>query len=68
LSWFENLPEDERPPRHIWWSDKLVGEWFDEVNRKRKEKSGDAKPSSYREADDAPMMSNEMDTDKLRPK
>jgi hypothetical protein len=67
LSWYENLPEDEQPPRHIWWSDKLVGEWFDEVNRKRSEKYGGEKKSSYDTADDVPMMSNEYDTDALRP-
>ena len=68
MSWFENLPEDEQPPRHIWWSDKLIGEWFDEVNRKRKEKFGEKPKSSYDSADDVDMMSNEIDVDAMRPK
>jgi len=62
------LPESEQPPRHIWWSDKLIGEWFDEVNRKRTEKFGGDKKSSYDSAEDTDMMSNEFDVEAMRPK
>lgn len=68
LSWYENLPEEEQPPRHMWHSEKRIGEWFDEVNRKRKDKYGGEKgSSSYEDADDVPMMSNEIDLDAFRP-
>jgi len=70
LSWYENLPEDEQPPRKMWHSDKLLGEWFEDVDRKRKQKTGGKdSTSSYRDADDAPMMGNEfVDRDRLIPK
>lgn len=60
LSWFENLPEDEQPPRHIWHSDKLLSDWFEDVELKRKQKSSGKHVSSYEDADDAPMMGNEL--------
>lgn len=59
LSWFENLPDDEQPPRHIWWSDELINEWFRNVKEKRK-KGSKKKGSSYEEADDVPMSQNEL--------
>lgn len=59
MSWYENLPEEEQPPRNLWWSDKLLSEWFDKVNAERKEKYGGSKKSTYEAADDVPMMSNE---------
>jgi hypothetical protein len=60
LSWFENLPEDEQPPRHIWWSDELVSDWFRNVREDREKKSGKKKSSSYEQSEDVPMMQNEM--------
>lgn len=59
ISWHENLPEDEQPPRAIWHSDQLLDDWFREVKERRKEKSS-GKRSSYEKADDVPMMSNEL--------
>lgn len=63
LSWYENLPKDEQPPRWIWWSEKLLDEWFKEVTNNRK--SG-KKTNSYQRADDVPMSDNSM-TDDFRP-
>ena len=58
ISWFENLPRNEQPPRHIWWSERLLDEWFTNVEEDRNAKTG--KRSSYSDADDVPMMSNEL--------
>jgi len=67
ISWHENLPREEQPPRHIWWSGKLVDEWFKDVEAKRKSKfGGSGRRSSYDEADDVPMTSNTL-AEKLRP-
>jgi hypothetical protein len=35
---FDELDRDERPPRRIWLDADRLGEWFKEVERKRKEK------------------------------
>jgi hypothetical protein len=59
ISWHENLPRDEQPPRSIWWSGELLDEWFRNVEDQRSEKSAD-RQSSYKDADDAPMQSNEL--------
>lgn len=62
LSWHENLPDEERPPRHIWWSEELLDEWFENVREERLSKYGGGKKkkrSLYEEADDAPMSENE---------
>lgn len=58
FSWFENLPEDEQPPRAIWWSSELLDDWFEEVKKAREK--GRSVGSSYDRADDAPMVSNEL--------
>lgn len=60
LSWFENLPKDEQPPRHIWWSEDLLEQWFEDVRDKRESKYGGSRRTSYDTADDAPMMENEL--------
>lgn len=63
ISWHENLPEDEQPPRHIWWSEELLEQWFQGVRERRKEKTGSAgsrRRSSYDDADDVPMAENEL--------
>lgn len=64
ISWFENLPKDEQPPRHIWWSEKMLEEWFEDVRDKR---GSGRKRSSYEQADDVPMDRNEL-ADGLRPR
>ena len=65
LSWYENLPDEEQPPREIWWSEELLDEWFEKVKVERG--SGRKKKRSpYEEADDAPMSENEYATG-LRP-
>lgn len=69
LSWFENLPEDEQPPRKLWHSDELLAEWFEEVELKRKRGSTGRHKTSYEDADDVPMMGNELvDRSQLIPK
>lgn len=35
LSWLENLPSDECPPRNIWHHSKRIEEWFADIKRKR---------------------------------
>lgn len=63
LSWFENLPDDEQPPRHIWWSEDLIAEWFRNVKDARKKDSGGSgqKPeSSYERSENVPMSQNEL--------
>lgn len=68
ISWHENLPRDEQPPRHIWWSEKLLDEWFEQIRAEREERGGKKKPrSSYADADDAPMTQNEYAA-RFRPK
>lgn len=64
ISWHENLPKDEQPPRHIWWSDELLDSWFQDVRNNRE--SRHKKRSSYDDADDVPMMQNELAA-QLRP-
>ena len=60
ISWFENLPKDEQPPRHIWHSADLVDKWFREVEKQRNSKyGGKGRRSSYDDADDVPMTRNE---------
>ena len=63
ISWFENLPRKEQPPRSIWWSDRLLDAWFKNVEDDRNAMTG--KRSTYEDADDVPMMSNEL-TEGLR--
>lgn len=62
ISWHENLPEDEQPPRAIWWSDELLDEWFKGVRERREARHGSnsRRRSSYEEADDVPMLENEL--------
>ena len=67
LSWHENLPKDEIPPRHIWWSGDLLDEWFRTVDRKRKEKHG-GRQSTYDAADDAPMVGNKLIDEQMIPR
>ena len=58
ISWHENLPRDEQPPRHIWWSDELLDEWFRNVQDNRDSKYGTKKRSAYEDAEDVPMTEN----------
>lgn len=37
---FDELEEDERPPKRIWLDGEAMKDWFREVKRKRKEKYG----------------------------
>lgn len=61
LSWYENLPVHEQPPRHIWWSEELVDEWLRNVKEKRnKESGGGHRRTSYEESEDVPMSENEL--------
>lgn len=61
LSWFENLPPKEQPPRHIWWSDELLSEWFENVEEERAARStGGKKKTSWDTGEDVPLMQNEL--------
>lgn len=46
LSWYENLPEEEVPPRAIWFDSRRMKAWFEEIKRKRK--------SKYEDGEEAP--------------
>lgn len=59
LSWHENLPKEEVPPRNIWWSGDLLDEWFEDVERRRKKKTS-GKQSTYEAAEDSPSMGNQL--------
>ena len=62
LSWFENLPDEEQPPREIWYSEELLADWFKKVkeNRGNKKSSGTKSKALYDRAEDAPMTDNEL--------
>lgn len=60
LSWHENLPKDDVPPRHIWWSSDMLDKWFEEVERRRKKQSSGGKKSTYETADEVPSMGNQL--------
>jgi hypothetical protein len=60
ISWYENLPRDEQPPRHIWWSDELLDEWFTNVQENRGSRSDRGRRSAYQDAKDVPMTENEL--------
>lgn len=68
LSWYENLPKDEQPPRWIWWSEELLDQWFEDV---RENRGGGGKKSvsrsKYDSAEDMPMMRSSL-ADEFRPK
>jgi hypothetical protein len=71
ISWHENLPMDEQPPRSIWHSGDLVDKWFKDVEDKRSAKYGDSGKarSSYEDADEPSggMSTNEL-AESYRPK
>lgn len=43
---FDELPSDERPPKSIWLDSEKLEEWFDAVEKRRKEKYGDGKDNN----------------------
>lgn len=53
LSWYENLPKDEVPPRWIWWSGELLEQWFEDVTERRNKRT-----KGKRDDEDVPLMSN----------
>ena len=70
LSWHENLPKDEIPPRHIWWDSEAVEDWFRKVQEARDRRFGSGKKSesTFDQADDSPMTGNLLvNRDLLRP-
>lgn len=40
LDWHENLQSEEMPPEWMWHLEDELVDWFEEVDRKRKEKYG----------------------------
>jgi hypothetical protein len=59
LAWFENLPKEEIPPRHIWWSVDMLDQWFEDVGKRRKRQAS-GKKSTYDTADEVPSMGNQL--------
>lgn len=51
LSW-EELPEDERPPKRIWTDNEKLNSWFEDVRRKRE---AEMKGDSWNKAIDDPV-------------
>lgn len=52
---YHEIPEDERPPSHIWGNDEALIAWFDEVEFRRKN------PDKDRMEDvEAPMQQNDL--------
>lgn len=37
---FDELPNDERPPKRIWLDGEKLNAWFERVERKRKDEMG----------------------------
>jgi hypothetical protein len=67
ISWHENLPKEDLPPRQIWYSGEKVDNWFKDVEDKRSQNRPSGKSSSYDDADDVPMSTNEL-VESYRPK
>lgn len=58
LSWME-MPDEDQPPEHMWMNDKMIGDHFDLVRQRYKEKySGGDGMESVPEAG-TPMQDNE---------
>ena len=51
---FDELPEDERPPKRIWLDGDALREWFAEVKRKRDAKYG-ADPGGWDKSIEDPV-------------
>ncbi len=54
LGWQENLGQDEMPPQWLWVVEDELETWFEDVDRKRKEKYG----SPAEDTEESEMMSN----------
>jgi len=50
LSWFENLPKDEQPPKKIWHDDRAIERHFAKI-RGKKERSS----AGYDEAEEGSL-------------
>lgn len=40
LSWYENLPEEDRPPEYLWADSQGLEMWFNSVDAKHKDGMG----------------------------
>ncbi len=40
MSWYENLDDDEMPPRRIWQDQRMLAKHFEQLKAKRKAKYG----------------------------
>ena len=52
---FDELPEDERPPKRIWLDGEALTEWFAEVKRKRDSKFGGSNSREWDKSIDDPV-------------
>lgn len=58
LSWYENRPAKEIPPRWMWMFDAELEAWFKRVDEERSK--GHASGSSGSDSSAAPMVQNEL--------
>lgn len=57
LSWYENLPDEERPPPHLWEDEQGLDEWWKRVEEKRKDGVSTSRgPDDHAQEDQAPRM------------
>lgn len=47
---YEELPTEERPPRHIWLHAESMQAWWEQVEREREEKYGTGGGDSHMES------------------
>lgn len=58
LSYFE-LPDDERPPEHLWLDDEALSSHWENVEQKREQKWGSGSSEAVPEAN-GPLEQNEL--------
>lgn len=61
LNWFENLPEDERPPEYIWEDSQGLEMWWKTVDDKRNDGVETNKGHADSAQDDQPRVMTEND-------
>jgi len=57
LSWFENLPEEDRPPEYLWEDEQGLEMWWASVEAKREDGATTSRgPTDHAHDDQAPSM------------